>query len=529
MDERWKRILFYTCALLFVMVAYIGMIERQTRDRLLSVSDEIAGMTEEAEPSEAGSGQEAGVTPEAGSEQSGDVTPGAGSGEEADSTLEAGSMQNGEDTPEAGSLQKEKADGAGKMDTVQETDTAQETESETALAKEHGEEGSIRLADWGEDPSIRVLVCSDNYSYNYHSQVQIGCTSGFTLQYGGQTEHCPTSRVLDLAPDSEYLADGPLSVVPDDPEGQILLPGLARAKECPQYFGKMEIRAEDGGLLVINELSLETYLCGVVPSEMPASYPLEALKAQAVCARTYALKNMESGRASEYYADVDDSVAYQVYNNNAPDDRSTQAVHETEGQVLVDAGGRLVDALYYSTSCGRTMQEDLSSEAVFCAFMDTGGTKAYEASETWYRWQTYFSADELTRLAESWQGGIGPVTGLKVVERLFNGSVLRLLVSGQNGSFEVEGEYSVRKFLSPLNTAVTAQDGYEAAGMSLLPSAFFYLIPETENDILSGYTLKGGGYGHGIGLSQNGAKNMAEAGLDYRKILGAYYEAAVQY
>ena len=93
----------------------------------------------------------------------------------------------------------------------------------------------------------------------------------------------------------------------------------------------------------------------------------------------------------------------------------------------------------------------------------------------------------------------------------------------------MEGEYSIRKFLSPLYTPVIAQDGYEADGMSLLPSAFFYFVPEYEEGTLTGYTLKGGGYGHGIGLSQNGAKGMADAGLDYTEILSEYYGDTLQY
>lgn len=567
MEEKWKRMLFYICALLFIMVVYIGMIEQKTKNRLLSASREAADMSEalqaQGEETEEDKTQEdtaqgqtdmteikeasvnagekdgsEGAEKQTGQKKQDEEkqqtetkvqdeteiqkqTEGPVTNTEPDASGETESSENGKAKPaEEDQDEKKEPDPAAK--------TGQDTESQKEDAV-YALTGGLKIEDCGENPSIRVLICSDNYSYDYHSAVSIGCTSDFVLEYSGKKEEHSTSEVLDLSPESECLADGLLTITPVKEEGKIILPNLARAVQYPSYYGKMEVRVQDGALLVINELPLETYLCGVVPSEMPASYPLEALKAQAVCARTYALKSMSSGRAAEYHADVDDSVSYQVYNNNGPDKRSTEAVDGTRGMVLKNRDGTLVDALYYSTSCGRTMQDDLSEEAVFCAFMDTGGTKAYEASETWYRWQAFFSMEEITRLAGLWQEGFGQVYEMSIAERLKNGSALRLTVSGEGGSFEVEGEYSIRQFLSPLYTPVIAQDGYEADGMSLLPSAFFYLVPEYEGSALTGYSLKGGGYGHGIGLSQNGAKGMADAGLDYTEILGEYYGETLEY
>ena len=88
------------------------------------------------------------------------------------------------------------------------------------------------------------------------------------------------------------------------------------------------------GMTVINELPMESYLCRVVPSEMPASYEMEALKAQAVCARSYAVRQMQDYAYPEYQAHVNDSVEYQVYNNSYPADTATQAVKDTTGQVV---------------------------------------------------------------------------------------------------------------------------------------------------------------------------------------------------
>ncbi|MFR5582503.1 MAG: SpoIID/LytB domain-containing protein [[Clostridium] scindens] len=107
------------------------------------------------------------------------------------------------------------------------------------------------------------------------------------------------------------------------------------------------------GVVIINELPVETYLCKVVPSEMPASYELEALKAQAVCARSYAYQQMAEYGYPEYEAHVNDSTDYQVYGNSQAQEASSQAVSETQGQVA-RFNGQIVTTYYYSTSCGKT-------------------------------------------------------------------------------------------------------------------------------------------------------------------------------
>ena len=112
----------------------------------------------------------------------------------------------------------------------------------------------------------------------------------------------------------------------------------------------MEVKAEEGGLVLINELYLEDYLKKVVPSEMPASYEKEALKAQAV--RPYLCLSPIQGNAyGQYGAHVDDSTSFQVYNNINTSERTDQAVNETYGQMLF-YNNKPIEAFYYSTSCG---------------------------------------------------------------------------------------------------------------------------------------------------------------------------------
>ena len=144
--------------------------------------------------------------------------------------------------------------------------------------------------------------------------------------------------------------------------------GLKRGYEDPLFEVTLRFRGERG-ISCHQRAALEMYIRKVIPSEMPSSYPLEALKAQAVCARTYAVKQMEVLRMEDGIpADVDDSVSYQVYNNQPESERSRQAAEETRGQIMTE-NGELVDALYYSTSCGIRMDQDLSLEPVFASFL----------------------------------------------------------------------------------------------------------------------------------------------------------------
>ena len=98
-----------------------------------------------------------------------------------------------------------------------------------------------------------------------------------------------------------------------------------------------------------------------------------------------------------------------------------------------------------------------------------------------------------------------------------------MIISGSFQELTIEGEYNIRMVLSPKFFPVVNQAESGAVGMNLLPSGFFYLEPKRENYTLQGYTIYGGGYGHGIGMSQNGAKQMALNDMGYREILSYFY------
>lgn len=416
----------------------------------------------------------------------------------------------------------------GNMPETSGENTSKETEQDentagTSETQQKQKKGSVEVTALGENPEVRVLICSDNYEGEYHKKLTLQCSTDYTVSYGDVTEEHKASETVWFTPEDPWLKKGAVTLTPKEGSGTFTLPDLKRSQEAPAYAGKFIVEKKDEGLLVINVVPLETYLCSVVPSEMPADYPLEALKAQAVCARTYAVKQLSGSRIADQGADLDDSVSFQVYNNIGRDKRTDRAVKETAGQVL-KKDGNLIDALYYSTSCGLDLSQKLSEEAVFCAFMSGGGEKSCEKEEPWYRWKVYFSLAELTEMVRNGrEESIGTVTGMEVKEREDSGVINILEISGKEGTISVEGEYGIRKLLQPGTIPVTLQDGSDAPDLGMLPSAFFYLTPEYDGKKLKGYTLTGGGYGHGKGMSQNGAKHMAEAGRKCKDILRHYY------
>lgn len=392
-----------------------------------------------------------------------------------------------------------------------------EEEKETELPENNLEEPE-------ESDCIRVLIQSDDFVSSFQEKVTVVCLNASVVQEEDGSRECAAGESFSFSGEDEQKTGEIITFSGVDGEGKFQLTGLKRGYENPVYDGKLELHKTDEGYLVINELPLESYLTRVVPSEMPAYYPLEALKAQAVCARTYALRQKENSRMEDGIpADVDDSVSYQVYNNQPTAENCTRAVEETKGQVLTKAG-ELLETLYYSTSCGIDLSRNLSDEAVFCAFLETDNETDYEREEPWYRWSTYFSMEELTKLAlEAGFEKIGDVKALLPGEREESGRLSELTIEGSDGIKSVEGEYRIRKFLNPTESGVTLQDGSKGTDLGMLPSAYFYLMPVYEEETLCGYQVTGGGYGHGNGLSQNGAKHMAEAGVDYQKILTYYY------
>lgn len=397
--------------------------------------------------------------------------------------------------------------------------------------------------------NIRVLLMDTGFQSIFHDTVTLKCSVPMKVVLGDYEFTVEAGEKFTVFDGDERLrrSDRRFIIEPEDPTKSIDVTTIERGQGTPSYQGTLEISQEKEGLLLLNDLDVEDYLTRVVPSEMPASYEMEALKAQAVCARTYAYRQIKANAYSQYGAHVDDSTNYQVYNNTASSERTDTAVMETYGQ-MVFYGDNPAETYYFSTSCGhttdgtiwgadqsavpylkgvsltdgRTVMKELRDNESFEKFIRDKDAETYDSTFPMYRWETKIT----NRSLEEKITGIGEIQALAVTERGTGGIAKKLKVYGSEGETVISGESQIRSTLGSTELVYKKNDGKTLTGWSNLPSAYI-AIDETARDEESGlrtFTIWGGGYGHGVGMSQNGAQQMAREGMDYEDILTFFYD-----
>lgn len=401
-----------------------------------------------------------------------------------------------------------------------------------------------------EARTIRVLLMDDGFKNITHQSVDLTVHGSAVLEYDlepGKTEsqELADGDQVSLLPGDKRLAGGRLVIRPSSDNG-ITINSINRSSGNPTYSGSLEVRETEEGLVLVNDLYLEDYLMKVVPSEMPAFYEKEALKAQAVCARTYAYRQIRGNAYSQYGAHVDDSTNYQVYNNVASDEKTAAAVNETHGKMLFYQG-QAVEAFYFSTSCGHTTDGsiwgsagaalpylqavelrdrrktlDLTDNAVFSQFIKDLDIPSYDSGFSMYRWNTVIDAKSLG----SQLGGVGEVQELTVTARGAGGIAKEVVAEGSQGAVTISGQSDIRAKLGNPALVFNKKDGKTMEGSAALPSAFISIEKEVGEDGAIRFKIYGGGYGHGVGMSQNGAQGMAKEGKTYEKILEFFYKGA---
>lgn len=293
---------------------------------------------------------------------------------------------------------------------------------------------------------------------------------------------------------------------------------ISRAHGKPQYRGKFELflNLEKNKLRLINEVDIEQYLYQVVPSEMPASFGLEALKAQSIAARTYALTDYMTSRFADLGFHIDDSTLSQVYNNQVENTLTTQAVQATAGKIM-KSGSALVDARFYSTSGGygaskhevwhdidtnqfpgtplpyltgrsytydpanadRMLTIDTSSEQALNAFYKNLNYTGYDSDSLYFRWKVSltkkelentvnknillrYAAEPLFILTKNIDGsfnskpipaeGVGTISNMYVSRRGAGGNAMELVIEGSTGTYKIVKEFNIRFTIRPNKT-----------------------------------------------------------------------------
>ena len=170
-------------------------------------------------------------------------------------------------------------------------------------------------------------------------------------------------------------------------------------------------------------------------------------------------------------------------------------------------------------------------ESNFRAWLQNSGEDSYESGSQWYRWNTAVTLEEVQGRFETMRAEgaapdveIGTLKQLEVMERAPGGAVAMLRLIGDGGEVRLKGQTAVRTLLGDETTIYQTQTGRESVGeRDILPSAFFYLEENWQEGEMTGYRIWGGGSGHGVGMSQNAAHGMIQAGMNYREILQYFY------
>lgn len=318
------------------------------------------------------------------------------------------------------------------------------------------------------------------------------------------------------------------------------------------YRDYIAVIVKEGKLRAINYVNMQHYLYGVIPYEMSSSWHLEALKAQAIAARTYAKKNM-MGSTNKLF-DVTDSVSSQVYKGiNGEKKNSNRAVDETLGMYMKYAN-TYVNAVYHSNSGGYTE----NSENIWGYKVPylIGKKDDYSLNSKEANWEYSISYDKLNEILNLKFPKLGDVKDIKILEKTENNRNIKIKIIGDKSEQILEKE-ELRKYLGYTNMKSIWYDIdfgsqlslYDNIGQKVIRASIenIYAIDKDGTKIqieapikIQGENSKeayqngsnqvifrGHGYGHGVGMSQYGAKTMADLGIKYDEILKFYYDGII--
>ncbi|MCX7951050.1 MAG: SpoIID/LytB domain-containing protein, partial [Clostridiales bacterium] len=346
----------------------------------------------------------------------------------------------------------------------------------------------------------------------------------------------------------------------------------------PSYPGIIEIVPNKDGFLVINEVNIDDYLLYVVPSEVPYSAGYEGYKAQTIAARTYAVSDMLIGRFEKYGFHVDDSTYSQVYNSQPTNDLVRKAVAETAGLVMT-YDNKIIDAKYYSTSCGfgasydevwpekekntkpyltfnnysSTNISSLKNDSDALTFFKDWTITAIDSASPYFRWKYSLTAKQLNstindkiydiyknnknNFKQKWildfykpasisEEGIGTIKDIYINDHSESGLVNEMIIVTDKGTFKITGSSIIKRLLTPIDPEIkiTRLRGEVLKNVDSLPSPFFSIDRDFKQTTLTGITVYGGGYGHGVGMSQYGLIESSRIGKSYDTILKTFYK-----
>ncbi|MGL4363112.1 MAG: SpoIID/LytB domain-containing protein [Cellulosilyticaceae bacterium] len=446
---------------------------------------------------------------------------------------------------------------------------------------------TIKVVEDSPSDTLRVVITEDGFGKYTHEGATIISEGAFQVQIGDSVTMVEANTPWDATKVLEKNKNQKAIVTPKG-ENKLIIQSISRGGIYPSYDGHMEIYAVKDGYQVVNVVGIEDYVAGVITSEMPTSYGIEAAKVQAVAARSYALSHYSNSKFAKYGAQIDDTVSSQVYNNKRVDDIARKAANETKGEVLMH-NESIISGNFFATSSGYTanfgetwangeifptntpiylvarqqylddaLVNDMTKEDDALAFFmkESEEVDAFDSDSPWFRWKLVLTGKELTQIVNSnvnkitsnypntvkvknkkdeWDvktlETIGDVQDVIINKRGSGGNIMEMTIKGEKETIKISTEYLIRSILAPVQTVIgedpivlTRADNTEVKDMNMLPSAFFSpQIEYTNDNKIKRITLYGGGFGHGVGMSQDGVKGMSEKGYTYKEILKHYY------
>ena len=263
------------------------------------------------------------------------------------------------------------------------------------------------------------------------------------------------------------------------------------------YQGQIEIKLMNGVLHLINLVPVETYLEGVLNAEISTEWPMEVVKAQAVISRTYALYQRGKRLKKEWHLSAD-PISQAYHGAEISDERGRQAIRMTRG-IIVNYKGDLAQTLYHSNCGGKTEDPSAIWNNAF-AYLKVRSVP-YGKSDPRFYWDLNLSESELVRVLQK--------SGIQTKQ------IKNISIEAYSNS----GRVSLLKFVGDSQFRLKAKDFRRWIGYQRIQSLLFDIIR-----VPGGFYLKGQGNGHGVGLSQWSAKEMAEVGYDYQEILEFFYQ-----
>lgn len=330
-------------------------------------------------------------------------------------------------------------------------------------------------------------------------------------------------------------SDGTVFAVP---AGQVLRAqppaGVITTTPTGRYPEVLEfLRAPAGDLIVVADLDVETYVAGI--AEMPAHWHEEALKAQAVAARTYAWFQTRLGTFQRrgFGYDICATTSCQVYKGASVVEtpllgqRWQDAVDATAGEVLMYDGQPIL-ARYFSTSGGQTWANEIVFPSEGPRPYLLGGPDPDDAVSPLHEWEAVFTRDQLNEILSRGQSvaAATPFATIRDIPADAPGRTEAVRVVGEDGTVVEVGAVAFRSFVSAVAPGAYPDDfpGPRSDGRSLpstIPSSRFTIDAGPLDDVI---VVHGRGWGHGVGMGQYGALGKAERGMTYDQILAAYYE-----